>query len=101
LHREAVPVRLLFVIEATQETLRAILAGNAVIRRMVDNRWVQLAAIDPADGRIAVYHDGAFEPHVPSPGSLPVAASSRDWYAGWREHLEFAAIGSPGSPNGP
>lgn len=91
------PLRLLFVIEATPDTLRGILAGNPVIRRMVDHRWVQLAALDPDSNGLHVYRDGTFEPHVPRTGPLPAAASSREWYAGWRDHLEFAAIGSPQS----
>jgi uncharacterized protein YbcC (UPF0753/DUF2309 family) len=89
------PVRLLFVIETTPEALLRIMARNPVIERMVTRRWVQLASLDPAGGGIAVFRDGAFEPHGPVPGPLPAAASSREWYAGWREHLEFAEIVAP------
>ncbi len=93
------PVRLLFVIETTIEAMRKIMARNPVIHTMVHNRWVQLAVMHPETGALSVHHDGEFEPHVPQAGPLPVAASSREWYAGWREHLEFAEILTPGSHN--
>ncbi len=88
------PVRLLFVIETTPERMVGIMDRNPVIRRMVDNRWVQLAVLDPGGNGIAVYRDGGFEAYTPGQDRLPTAASSRDWYAGWRDHLEFAAIGA-------
>ena len=86
------PVRLLFVIEATPATLLAIMEKNAAMKVMVGNRWVQLAAMDPASGQLSVYHHGVFEPHRASGGELPVAATSEEWYTGWRDHLEFATI---------
>ncbi|HRK17179.1 MAG TPA: Na-translocating system protein MpsB, partial [Prosthecobacter sp.] len=89
------PVRLLFVIETTPEAMRRILEKNPVIQTMVGNRWVQLAVMHPETGEIRVHHDGEFEPHVCQSGPLPVAASSREWYAGWRDHLEFAEILPP------
>jgi len=42
-----------------------------------------------------VVHDGVFEAHPREAGPLPVAASSMEWYTGWRDHLEFAEIVSP------
>jgi uncharacterized protein len=66
---------------------------------MVRNDWVQLAVLDPESGRISVYHAGGFEPHVSTDGPLPVAASSREWYTGWRDHLEFAEIRPPTGDN--
>jgi hypothetical protein len=86
------PVRLLFVIEAPPATLVAIMEKNAAVKIMVGRGWVQLAAIDPASGRISVYRDGVFEPHAVPGTMLPVAATSEEWYTGWRDHLEFATI---------
>jgi uncharacterized protein YbcC (UPF0753/DUF2309 family) len=85
------PMRLLFVIETTPEALFSIMERNAAIRTMVTNRWVQLVAQNPDTGALSVYHDGAFEPFE-SNAVLPVAASSREWYTGWRDHLQFAEI---------
>ena len=86
------PVRLLFVIEATPAALLSIMASNPAIKTMVCNLWVQLAALDPVTGTLSVYHNGVFEPHTFQAGPLPVAASSAEWYTGWRDHLEFAEI---------
>jgi len=52
------PVRLLFVIEATPAALMSIMEKNAAMKTMVANRWVQLAAMDPATGQLSVYQDG-------------------------------------------
>lgn len=86
------PVRLLFVIETTPAALLAIMESNPAIKTMVCNLWVQLAAMDPATGALSVYHNGVFESHTCKAGPLPVAASSGEWYTGWRDHLEFAEI---------
>ncbi|MFN2378293.1 MAG: DUF2309 domain-containing protein [Candidatus Binatia bacterium] len=89
------PVRLLFVIETTPEAMQRILERNPVIRTMVGNGWVQLAVMHPATGELLVVHDGEFEAHPREAGPLPVAASSMEWYTGWRDHLEFAEIVAP------
>jgi uncharacterized protein len=93
------PVRLLFVIETTIAAMQKIMGKNPFIETMVRNDWVQLAVLDPESGRISVYHAGGFEPHVSTDGPLPVAASSREWYTGWRDHLEFAEIRPPTGDN--
>ncbi len=93
------PVRLLFVIETTIVAMQKIMGKNPFIETMVRNGWVQLAVMDPDSSQISVYHAGAFEPHVPTAGPLPVAASSREWYTGWRDHLEFAEILPPAGRN--
>jgi len=88
------PVRLLIVVESTPEALLGILARNPEADRLVRNGWVQLATLDPYSSAIQVFDKGAFRPYTPRQDSLPTAASSADWYRGWREHLEFARIGS-------
>ena len=89
------PLRLLFVVEASQDAVLGVMRSNPAVRAAVANRWVQLAVMDPATGAIALYREGAFEPHRPAVAALPAAASSREWYAGWRDHLEFAEIKPP------
>ena len=86
------PVRLLFVIEATAASFLSIMDRNSAIRTMVQNRWVQIAVMDPSTQALSVYQNGSFEPYHPKSKSLPVSASSREWYAGWRDQLEFAEI---------
>ena len=48
--------------------------------------------IHPETREIRVYRDGRFVPYQPQATVLPKAASSVDWYRGWRDHLEFAEI---------
>jgi uncharacterized protein YbcC (UPF0753/DUF2309 family) len=87
------PVRQLFVIETTPQAMLRILERNPGIGRLVQNDWALLATLDPHSPAIHVYRDGAFHPYVPQAEQLPRAASSVDWYRGWRDHLEFAQIG--------
>ena len=46
----------------------------------------------PRRGELSVFQDGEFQPYQPQATVLPKAASSVDWYRGWRDHLEFAEI---------
>ena len=43
---------------------------------------------------VQVFRDGEFHPYTPHADELPRAATSADWYRGWRDHLEFAEIGA-------
>jgi uncharacterized protein YbcC (UPF0753/DUF2309 family) len=93
------PVRSLFIIETTPEAMLSIIDRNAAIGRLCRNGWVQLAVLHPETRAVSTYEDGAFRPYRPRASVLPKAASSVDWYRGWREHLEFAEI-EPQGPNG-
>jgi uncharacterized protein YbcC (UPF0753/DUF2309 family) len=86
------PVRLLFVIEVEPEAMLRMINRHQVVGRLCRNGWVRLAVIDPETRQVSVYQEGAFIPYRPEATSLPVAASSVEWYRGWREHLEFAEI---------
>jgi uncharacterized protein YbcC (UPF0753/DUF2309 family) len=86
------PVRSVFVIETTPGAMLRIIERNEMIGGMCRNGWVQLAVLDPGSGTISVFQDGAFAPYEPQANVLPRAASSVDWYRGWRDHLEFAEI---------
>jgi hypothetical protein len=59
---------------------------------LIRGRWVQLATLDPQTSEIHLFRDGQFVRYRPSTNELPVAASSIDWYRGWRDHLGFAQI---------
>jgi len=73
--------------------MRAIMARNEVIGRILKNGWACLAVLSPDSGEIQVYRDGEFQPHRGTLADLPHAESSTDWYRGARDHLDFAAIG--------
>ncbi|HEY2158401.1 MAG TPA: DUF2309 domain-containing protein [Isosphaeraceae bacterium] len=87
------PVRSLFLIETTAESMIQIMDRNEMIGRLCRNGWVLLALIHPETRALSVFRGGSFETYEPQASALPRAASSVDWYRGWREHLEFAEIG--------
>ena len=86
------PVRSLFVIETTPPAMLRIMDRNPGIGRLCRNGWVLLAVIDPESRALSVFEDGVFLPYRAQASVLPTAASSVDWYRGWRDHLEFAEI---------
>jgi uncharacterized protein YbcC (UPF0753/DUF2309 family) len=86
------PVRILFVVETTPERLSGVIEANASLNRMVRNRWIRIATIDPASGRVHVRRDFGFEEFDGPLERLPVALSSAEWYSGKREHLPMAWI---------
>jgi len=87
------PVRLLFVLETRPEVILGILDRHPPLARLVRNEWIQLAVLDPNSSAIQFFKNGKFEAYRPQTDALPRAASSIDWYRGWRDHLEFAQIG--------
>ena len=88
------PVRILFVIETTAGAMLRIMDRNPGLGRLCRNRWVSLAVLDPRSKTLSFFRNGRFCDYHPRAAALPQAASSVDWYRGWREHLEFAKIGS-------
>src|SRR4029077_2838156 len=90
------PVRLLFLVETTPQTLAGILDRHPNIGKLCRNHWMQLAALAPDSSEIQVFHDGQFQPYLRESDRLPQAASSLDWYRGWRDHLCFAEIATGG-----
>jgi hypothetical protein len=87
------PVRSLFIIEVAPEAMLRIMERNEGIGRLCRNNWIELVVIDPQTRELCTFRNGAFQPYEPTAASLPRAASSVDWYRGWRDHLEMAQIG--------
>jgi uncharacterized protein YbcC (UPF0753/DUF2309 family) len=86
------PVRSLFIIETTPAAMSGIIERVPGIGAMCRNGWIQLAVLHPDSRQLFVYRDGEFQAYEPQSDSLPEAASSVDWYRGWRDHLEFCQI---------
>jgi len=86
------PVRILFVVETTPERLNRVVQASASLRRMVENRWIRIATIDPASGRVYIRRDSGFEDLDGPLERLPVALSSAEWYADKIDHLPMAWI---------
>ena len=86
------PVRILFVIETTPERLTKVINASASLKQLVENRWIRIATIDPASGRVHVRRDSGFEEFDGPVERLPVALSSAEWYRGKIQHLPMAWI---------
>jgi len=89
------PVRILFVVETTPDRLEKVIAASPALKRLLDNRWIRLATIDPASSRVHVHRDSRFEEFHEDLERLPVALSSHEWYAGKLQHLPMAWIQTP------
>ena len=69
-------------------------AAGLVLAPLAARGWVRLAVQSPDTNDIWLYERGEFRPYAPQADRLPSAASSADWYRGWRDHLEFAESGT-------
>ncbi len=88
------PVRCLFIIEAAPERIKEAIAANPLLTEFVENRWIRVAAMDPATGAMQMYRDGVWEAVEGDDELLPAVPSSTAWYAGHRGHLGIARIES-------
>ncbi|MCZ2147610.1 MAG: DUF2309 domain-containing protein [Bryobacterales bacterium] len=86
------PVRVLFVVETTAERLEKVMGASPALKQLAENRWIRIAAIEPASGRVHVRRDGGFEEFNERLERLPVALSSAEWYSGKLHHLPMAWI---------
>jgi uncharacterized protein YbcC (UPF0753/DUF2309 family) len=91
------PVRMLFVVETTPERLTSVIDANASLKRLVENRWIRLATIDPETGDVHVRRPPGFELFEERLDRLPVAHTSAEWYRGKSKHLAMAWIQEAGA----
>lgn len=88
-------MRLLVLVEASTNILTDIYTRQPVIQELVGNGWIQLAAIDPDDGRISCFVQGkGFISWQGQLASLPKVRQSTDYYRGKREPLSPILIDS-------
>jgi hypothetical protein len=85
------PSRLALVVEADRDRLARVLEGNPSIERLVRNRWIWLACLDPASGTLWELRPPAggvptapmrFVPHIAEHAPARIAGESADWYQG-------------------
>jgi uncharacterized protein YbcC (UPF0753/DUF2309 family) len=86
------PVRMLFVIETTPDRMSKVIDASPSLKELVENRWIRVATIDPASGRVHVRRDGRFEEFAERLERLPVALSSAEWFTGKIQHLPMAWV---------
>jgi hypothetical protein len=86
------PARLAIVVEATREQLSRVVEANPEIERLVRNRWVWLASLDPKSGRVWELRSTGFVAHVAEHALAFVKGESAAWYQGKRGFLPPVAI---------
>jgi uncharacterized protein YbcC (UPF0753/DUF2309 family) len=86
------PARLAIVVEAPRERLLRVVRSNQAIERLVRNRWIWLACLDPDAGVLWELRDAEFVAQ-PVVDPLPtVAGDSAAWYQGKRGFLRPVSI---------
>ncbi len=85
------PVRLLLIVENTPDNVMEAVRRSREVTELVENRWLRLVTMDPAEGSIHIYRDGRFEP-LSETVNLPETTSSVDWFRGKLEHLPIARV---------
>ena len=85
------PVRLLLIVENTPHNVMEAVRRSPMVTELVENRWIRLVTMDPADGSIHIYRDGMFEP-LSETVQVPETVSSVDWFRGKLEHLPIARV---------
>jgi uncharacterized protein YbcC (UPF0753/DUF2309 family) len=86
------PTRLAIVVEAPRDRLWAVVEGNPNVERLVRNRWIWLACLDPDSGTLWELRSTGFVPHTPEHALAAVAGGSAAWYQGKRGFLPPVAI---------
>jgi uncharacterized protein YbcC (UPF0753/DUF2309 family) len=86
------PTRLAIVVECPRERLQQVVAGNPGIERLVRNRWIWLACLDPGSNTLHELRASGFVTHTPEHALAAVAGESAAWYQGKRGFLAPVAI---------
>jgi uncharacterized protein YbcC (UPF0753/DUF2309 family) len=86
------PSRLAIVVEAPPDRLLRVVQGNPAIERLVRNRWIWIACLDPESGRLAELRAPGFVEHASEHPLAVVSGGSTAWYQGKRGFLPPVAI---------
>ena len=86
------PTRLAIVVEATRERVLRVVQENRDIERLVKNRWLWLACLDPDRGALWELRSTGFAPHAPHHALAVVTGDSAAWYQGKRGFLSPVSI---------
>ena len=92
------PVRLTIVVEATPERLRQAVEADPAIARLVRNRWLWLACLDPESSRLWEIAPDSAKPYQPERPLPSVVGESVAWYRGKHGFLAPVALVRPEPP---
>lgn len=88
------PLRILFVIESTEDKIFNIMANNSEVKNLIENKWIALALINPNDSKdIKVYRDNSFKAFDPLDLEFKNYSSSMEVPTGLKRPVHFAYIG--------
>jgi uncharacterized protein YbcC (UPF0753/DUF2309 family) len=86
------PSRLSIVVEAPRERVLRVVQGNPATERLVRNRWIWIACLDPESGAVWELRSTGFVRHEPDSALRVVTGDSATWYRGKRGFLPPVAI---------
>jgi uncharacterized protein YbcC (UPF0753/DUF2309 family) len=86
------PTRLAIVVEGIPERVERVVNANPALARLVRNRWIWLACLDPACGTLWEARSDGWLRHTPERTLRVVVGDSADWYRGKRGFLPPVAI---------
>ena len=86
------PTRLTMVVEGTRDRVRSVVEANPDIARLVRNRWIWIACLDPESGALSELSSSGFVAHTPGQPLAVVTGESAAWYQGKRGFLPPVAI---------
>lgn len=89
------PMRVAIVVECSRDALTRALRAAPSLARLVDNRWIFVACLDPEHGALWELTDGSFERYRPEHPLTARADDSASYYRGKRGHLAIARISEP------
>lgn len=91
------PTRLTIVVEAPRERLNDVIASNPDVERLVRNRWIWIACLDPQSGALWELRREGFVPRTPEHALPLVPGESAAWYQGKRGFVPPASIAGIGA----
>jgi uncharacterized protein YbcC (UPF0753/DUF2309 family) len=94
------PARLAIVVEAPRDRVEQVVRNNSAIERLVRNRWLWLACLDPDSGALWEAGTGGFRPQHADQALTIVTGDSLAWYQGKRGFLPPASIVLAAEPAG-
>jgi hypothetical protein len=86
------PTRLALIVESSCEVLQRVVRSQPGIDRLVRNRWIWLACLDPGSGALWEMRPEGFVPHTPDRPLPVVTGPSAAWYQGKRGFLPPISI---------
>ena len=92
------PTRLAIVVEGRPERVERVVRANPAIERLVRNRWIWLACLDPGSDALWEFRSTGFVAHAPEHALAVVIGESANWYQGKRGFLPPVAIVSAAPP---